>query len=128
VARKPGIGIDLSPRAIAWARAAATRSGTDVAFEVGDVLSAELPRCDVAISSLFLHHLDDTRARGLLGSMAAAARRGLVVSDLIRSRLGIDHHFRPYDVVDFKFRDYEPEALVSKPPVYPLNMVALLQR
>lgn len=83
------IGIDLSPRAIAWARAAAARSRTDVAFEVGDVLSAELPRCDVAVSSLFLHHLDDPRARGLLGSMAAAARRGLVVSDLIRSRLGL---------------------------------------
>ncbi|MBM4279431.1 MAG: FAD-dependent oxidoreductase [Deltaproteobacteria bacterium] len=46
----------------------------------------------------------------------------------IRSRLGIDHHFRPYDVVDFQFRDYKPETLTSRPPVYPLNMVALLQR
>ncbi len=46
----------------------------------------------------------------------------------IRNRLGINHHFRPYDVVDFKFRDYKPEGLVSRPPVYPLNMVALLQR
>ncbi len=46
----------------------------------------------------------------------------------IRSRLGIDHHFRPYNVVDFQFRDYKPETLESKPPVYPLNMVALLQR
>jgi len=46
----------------------------------------------------------------------------------IRNRLGVNHHFRPYDVVDFKFRDYKPEGLVSKPPVYPLNMVALMQR
>lgn len=46
----------------------------------------------------------------------------------IRNRLGINEHFRPYEVVDFKFRDYKPEALESRPPVFPLNMVALIQR
>jgi hypothetical protein len=41
------------------------------------------------VSSLFLHHLDDPAACRLLRSMAAAARVGVVVSDLVRSRIGL---------------------------------------
>ncbi|MEC8024457.1 MAG: FAD-dependent oxidoreductase [Myxococcota bacterium] len=46
----------------------------------------------------------------------------------IRSRLGIDKYFRPYDEVFTIYRDYEPEILQSKPPIYPLNLLSLLQR
>jgi isorenieratene synthase len=46
----------------------------------------------------------------------------------IRRRLGIDRFFRPYREVYTIFRDYEPEVLQSEPPVYPINMVAMLQR
>ncbi len=83
------IGVDVSPRAIERARAAAVRAGADARFEVRDVLTASLPPCDVAVSSLFLHHLDDDPACRLLESMATSARRGIVVSDLLRSRLGL---------------------------------------
>jgi len=45
----------------------------------------------------------------------------------IRQRLGINHYFRDYGAVYTMFRDYEPEILKSEPPIYPLNLVNLLQ-
>jgi SAM-dependent methyltransferase len=83
------VGLDVSPRAIARAREAAGRRDSDVSFEVRDVLAAGCPPCDVAVNSLFVHHLDDDEADALLRSMARAARRGIVISDLVRSRFGL---------------------------------------
>lgn len=81
------VGVDSSPRAIERARA--TGSADEVAFEIRDLLAEGCPPCDVAVSSLFLHHLDDADARRLLAGMATACRVGIVVSDLVRSRLGL---------------------------------------
>jgi hypothetical protein len=87
------IGIDLSARAIERARAAATRrppaGGASIEFAARDVLAEGLPPCDIAVSSLFLHHLDDPAAATVLRSMATAGRLGGVVSDLVRSRTGL---------------------------------------
>ena len=87
------LGIDLSERAIERARAAAARrppgGGASVEFAPRDVLAEGLPPCDIAVSSLFLHHLDDPAAATVLRSMATAARLGGVVSDLVRSRTGL---------------------------------------
>jgi SAM-dependent methyltransferase len=83
------VGIDVSPRAIERAAALAGDRGSPAVFAVRDVLQAGLPPCDVAVSSLFLHHLDDAAAVTLLGRMATAARLGVVISDLIRSRIGL---------------------------------------
>lgn len=84
------LGIDMSERAVARARDRGTRgSGGHVEFAVRDVLVEGCPPCDVAISSLFLHHLDDDAASDVLRSMAGAARLGGAVSDLVRSRLGL---------------------------------------
>lgn len=83
------LGVDASPRAVERARRAAAAGGVDVAFEERDVVADGCPRCDVVVSSLFLHHLDDPVAVGLLADMATAAAEGVVVSDLLRSRLGL---------------------------------------
>lgn len=83
------LGVDVSPRAIERSRAAAIRHGSAASFEVRDVLADGCPPCDVVVSSLFLHHLDDLAACRLLRTLAAAARIGIVVSDLVRSRLGL---------------------------------------
>ena len=95
-AAAPGVrvlGLDLSERAIERARAAAARrqAGADAAVEFAarDVLAEGLPPCDIAVSSLFLHHLDDPAATAVLRAMATSARLGGVVSDLIRSRTGL---------------------------------------
>lgn len=83
------VGVDISPRAVQRSKALAARSGIDATFEVRDVLADGCPPCVVAVSSLFLHHLDDASAAQLLESMATAARCGVAVSDLIRSRVGL---------------------------------------
>jgi hypothetical protein len=61
-----------------------------VRFFVLDALADPLPSdYDVVTCSLFLHHLDDAEAIELLRRMAAAARRLVLVNDLVRSRTGL---------------------------------------
>jgi 2-polyprenyl-3-methyl-5-hydroxy-6-metoxy-1,4-benzoquinol methylase len=84
------LGVDVSERAVARARHhAARRDCRLVDFAARDVLAEGCPPCDVAVSSLFLHHLDDEAATVVVRSMAAAAAVGGVVSDLVRSRTGL---------------------------------------
>ena len=83
------IGIDLSEVALERARRQAAARGVAVHFLAADITAARCPPCDVAVSSLFLHHLDDTTATRLLESLAVASRFGVVISDLIRSRVGL---------------------------------------
>lgn len=82
-------GIDVSPRAVHRARGLAARRGSTATFLLRDIVAEGCPPCDVAVSSLFLHHLDDDEARSLLRSMASASSRGIVVSDLVRSPIGL---------------------------------------
>ncbi len=83
------VGIDISPRAVERSQALAASRGSPATFAVCDVLRDGCPACDIAVSSLFLHHLDDAEAVSLLRHMATAARVGVVISDLIRSRIGL---------------------------------------
>lgn len=77
---------DVSPTAIAHAVESAGDS--DVRFFVLDALQDPLPEgYDVIVCSLFLHHLTEDDAVRLLRRMAAAAQRGIIVNDLVRSRL-----------------------------------------
>ncbi len=95
-ARRQGVamefhGCDVSATAIAYAKSAAAETGaTGIEFSCLDVLRDELPRgYDVIMTTLFLHHLDAPNAVELLRRMAAAARKGVLVDDLLRSRLAL---------------------------------------
>lgn len=80
---------DFSPRAVDWARRRAAACGADVRFFVLDALRDPIPDgYDCITCSLFLHHLADDEATALLGRLAAAARRLLLVSDLRRCTSG----------------------------------------
>jgi SAM-dependent methyltransferase len=82
-------GCDVSPVAIGIARAAAAARGVPVRFFVQDVLGEPIPEdYDLVTCSLFLHHLGDDEAVRLLSRMAGAARRLILVNDLLRSRPG----------------------------------------
>ena len=83
-------GIDMSARAVDRATARAAGAGvTGVEFAVRDVVADGCPPCDIAISSLFLHHLEDADSERVLRSLADAARLGIVISDLLRTRAGL---------------------------------------
>ena len=84
------LGWDLSPVAIDYARTLARRRGvTEIRFERADALRDPIPaRIDVALCTLFLHHLTESDAVALLQRMREAARHAVVVSDLRRTRLG----------------------------------------
>jgi SAM-dependent methyltransferase len=83
------LGVDLSARAVDFARRRAGTAGADacVRFETLDALADSLPESfDVILSSLFLHHLEDRQAVALLAKMAAATRQLVLVNDLVRGR------------------------------------------
>jgi len=83
-------GMDVSPEAVAFARELAAAAGAPLRFERGDVMHGELPAgFDVVLCSLFLHHVDDERAVDLLARMRRAARRLVLVSDLLRGTPGL---------------------------------------
>ncbi len=94
-ARRAGVqlavdGCDRSPIAITHAHHRAKQRRADVTFFEWDALTNKIPPgYDVVTCSLFLHHLNDENVVRLLRSMAQAARRLVVISDLVRSRTGL---------------------------------------
>jgi len=83
-------GVDVSPRAVRFARQNAERHGADITFETADALADGLPAgYDVIVSSLFLHHLEDEHARRLLRAMGTAAEHLVIVNDLVRHGLNL---------------------------------------
>jgi len=82
-------GYDLSPTAIEHARRQAKKESLTADFQVRDLFETPpVGPFDVAVCTLFLHHLDDARAVGLLTMMRRIARRLVVVNDLLRKPLG----------------------------------------
>ncbi|MDR3635284.1 MAG: methyltransferase domain-containing protein [Isosphaeraceae bacterium] len=82
-------GCDMSAVAVACAQSSAARGDISARFFIHDVLRDPLPGVyDVVTCSLFLHHLDEGNAATLFRHMAAAARRLVLVDDLVRSRAG----------------------------------------
>ncbi len=82
-------GCDKSPRAVEFAARRARETGRQARFFACDALADPFPGLyDVVTCSLFLHHLDAADAEKLLGRMAAAAKRLVLVDDLIRNRAG----------------------------------------
>ncbi len=83
-------GCDVSQLAVDHAQTAAAAAGADVRFFVHDALNGPtLTGYDAVTCSLFLHHLDDNQACGLLRRMAETAGRLVLVNDLRRSLTGL---------------------------------------
>jgi hypothetical protein len=75
--------------AVGLAARAAKAAGVPVSFFPLDALRSPLPQgYDVLTSSLFLHHLAEDDAIGLLERMAEATRSTILINDLLRSRIG----------------------------------------
>jgi SAM-dependent methyltransferase len=86
-------GADISPTSVEHARRRAARQarGKGPRFMVLDALRDPLPTdYDVLTCSLFLHHLSVDDAVALLSRMRAAAKRAVIVQDLLRSRAALN--------------------------------------
>lgn len=83
-------GWDRSETAVDYATAQAKRRGqSGVRFLVRDVLNDPVEEAyDVVLSTLFLHHLENSDATRLLQKMRAAAGQAVLVDDLLRTRTG----------------------------------------
>lgn len=92
-ARRAGIALkveacDISPTALHVADEAARRQGVAVRCFHWDARTEPLPRhYHIVTSTLFLHHLDDPEIVALLRQLSSQADH-LLISDLLRSRLG----------------------------------------
>jgi SAM-dependent methyltransferase len=86
-------GCDISPVSVEHARVRAREQGAEVYYFVHDVFNQHLAGdWDAILCSLFLHHLDDEQAVGLLGQLARPSEAGpalLLVNDLDRSVSGL---------------------------------------
>jgi SAM-dependent methyltransferase len=83
-------GWDLSPTAVAYANGRAAAVNANVRFVQADSLTLP-PRTDAdcVMTSLFLHHLDEEGAIELMGRMARATKRLVLINDLVRTRTGL---------------------------------------
>lgn len=82
-------GCDISAVAVRHAQERARDWNLNSKFFEWDAIRSELPDgYDAIICSLFLHHLDEPDAVTLLRHMMNAARRVVLVDDLIRCRWG----------------------------------------
>jgi SAM-dependent methyltransferase len=83
------LALDRDPAALALARDASA-GYPEIAFLAGDALALPVGAAavDVVISALTVHHLEPGPAVRALAEMGRAARRGVVVNDLERSRRG----------------------------------------
>ncbi len=92
-ARREGLeleaaGCDISPLALDYARERARGAGAAVHFFRHDATAGALPAgYDIVTSSLFLHHLGESDAVGLLAAMGGAGELALV-DDLRRGVAG----------------------------------------
>ncbi|MBW3592652.1 MAG: methyltransferase domain-containing protein [Actinobacteria bacterium] len=89
-------GRGLVPRVVALdanreiASIAERRFGREIEVRVGDMLALDLPDAsvDVATCSLVIHHFEPSDAVQALRELRRVARRGVVVNDLVRTRVG----------------------------------------
>jgi len=83
-------GCDVNPIAVQQATDRAKSLGVSATFFPLNVLEDALPDdYDIVMSSLFLHHLSGKEARDFLSNSAAAARRLVLIHDLVRCRAGL---------------------------------------
>lgn len=81
------IGIDFNKNIVNLAKEMST-AYTNIKFEKVDVFNEEnlLPKCDIALCTLFLHHFGNREIENLLNILLEKSNIGIVVNDLHRNR------------------------------------------
>ena len=83
-------GCDISETALSVAAESAQQADlTEIEFFRLDVLNEPIPEgYDVIMCSLFLHHLSDADGERVVRDMSLAARKAILIDDLLRTKLG----------------------------------------
>lgn len=79
---------DISAFALELARHRFASAGVNAEARNLDATREEIPAADLAVCTLFLHHLQPSQAERVLSAMSRAAGRMMIVSDLRRTGLG----------------------------------------
>ena len=107
------IGIDAN-RHILDEAIKRTSDSTQSSFKVMNILSEKenLPKFDIALCTLFIHHLSETEIVQLLKRLSSEAKVGVVINDLHRSRWAF-WLFRIFSVAFLKTKIAKHDGLVS---------------
>jgi hypothetical protein len=80
------VGLDLHPGTAAIARTSEKDPRLSIVCASAMAAPFSSGSFDYAITSMFLHHLDEDQVVNVLGEMNRVARRGIIASDLLRDR------------------------------------------
>jgi SAM-dependent methyltransferase len=80
------VGFDLHAGTARLAKAQAIHPNLSIICASAMSVPFEAESFDYAITSMFLHHLDENAAVCVMEEMGRVARRGIIVSDLLRNR------------------------------------------
>ncbi|MGB3342375.1 MAG: methyltransferase domain-containing protein [Aequorivita sp.] len=86
-----GIGLDFNNNILDFA-AEQSKAHPNIEFKKINVFSKEnpIPNCDIALSTLFLHHFEDVEIIDLINKVMKKTRLGWVINDLHRSRIAFN--------------------------------------
>ncbi len=91
-----------------------SKSFPNIKFQKTDILDTEnsIPNCDIALSTLFLHHFSNERIEFILKKILEKAKIGAVVNDLQRSQNAFQL-FKVASEIFLKTRTAKHDGLVS---------------
>lgn len=82
------IGVDANKDTIIYAKEL-SKAYPEISYKNEDIFSVEFQALtyDIALATLFLHHLKDQEIKAILKTLSNAVNLGLVINDLHRSRI-----------------------------------------
>ncbi len=107
------IGIDFNPNILEYAKKKSD-SYQNIKFQKIDVFLEEelIPNCDIALCTLFMHHLSTQNMEALLKTLLNKSKKGLVINDLHRSKIAF-HLFKVISMFIIKTKTAKHDGLVS---------------
>ncbi len=108
-----GVGIDFNENILKIAREQSLNY-PNIQFSKVDVLEqAELiPKCDIALCTLFLHHFPEKKMETLVQSLLDKTKHAVIINDLQRSRLAF-RLFQVFGRVALRTKTARYDGLVS---------------
>ncbi|PVW15601.1 methyltransferase domain-containing protein [Marixanthomonas spongiae] len=106
------IGIDANAHIISEAKKR-SKKNQNITFKTVDVFSEKnLPKADIALCNLFLHHFKNDEITAILKNLMNISKVGIVVNDLQRSNLAF-HLFKGFSRLFLKTKIARYDGLVS---------------